>query len=82
MIIGIMLLLINAFLMFMETILKTINKLALFLVLIAGLVVLVQIIYWLPDIAQSIKRLNVAKCLESYNAQGQPPLGACGFDFK
>lgn len=65
----------------MEQKLNLINKILLALVLVGALITLVHIIYWLPKIAESTKRLNNAKCLESYNNQGQPPLGACGFDF-
>lgn len=66
----------------MEHKLNMINKFLISLVLIAFLAILIEIGYWFPGVAQSTKRLNIAKCLESYNLQGQPPLGACGFDFE
>lgn len=65
----------------MEQKLNLFNKILIVLVLIGTLITLIQIIYWFPEVAKSTKRLNNAKCLESYNNQGQPPLGACGFDF-
>jgi hypothetical protein len=66
----------------MEQKLNLLNKLLLSLLLIGTLMLLVNVVYWLPKVAESTKRLNVAECLESYNNQGQPPLGACGFDFQ
>lgn len=60
---------------------QKLNKFLLTLVLIGVIVMLVEIIYWFPSVADSTKRLNTAQCLESYNKQDQPPLGACGFRF-
>lgn len=65
---------------FMENIKQYIHIFVL-LALIVILVFFVQLIYFLPDVLTSIKRENIAQCLESYHNQGQPPLGACGFDF-
>lgn len=61
---------------------KLINNILLTPLLIALVILISCIMYWLPKISQSTINLKKAECLESYNNQGQAPLGACGYDFK
>lgn len=57
---------------------KLINSVLLSFLLLAGLILVCLMIFWMPKLAQSEIDLNKAKCLESYHNQNQPPLGACG----
>lgn len=60
---------------------KSLNAILLTLLLIGSIILMGYLIFWLPKISQSTNNLNKAKCLESYYAQGQAPLGACGYNF-
>lgn len=60
---------------------KLINNILLMILLIVAIALGAYAIFWLPKIGQSFIRVNNAQCLESYSNQGQPPMGACGFDF-
>lgn len=61
---------------------KLINTILISILLVAGIILTCYMIVWLPRISQSTDNLNKAKCLETYNNQGQAPLGACGYNFK
>lgn len=52
------------------------------ILLIAVTILVFELVYFIPKIADSNLRINYAKCLESYNSQGQPPLGLCGILLK
>ncbi|KKQ54259.1 MAG: hypothetical protein US83_C0010G0010 [Candidatus Falkowbacteria bacterium GW2011_GWC2_38_22] len=60
---------------------KIINNLLLTLLLLGSILLIAVLINWTPRIIRSTINVNNAKCLESYYNQGQPPLGACGYDF-
>lgn len=60
---------------------KLVNNLLLSILIVISIIFVFQLVIWLPKIGQSEIKMNSAKCLESYSNQGQPPLGACGFDF-
>ncbi len=60
---------------------KLINSILAAVFMAISIYLLIQLAIWLPKLSLSKHRLNNAQCLESYNNQGQPPLGACGFDF-
>ncbi len=57
------------------------NKVLLSIVLLLSIILITIVILNLPKVIDSTIKLNNAKCLESYNSQGQPPMGACGYDF-
>lgn len=61
---------------------KLLNNALLAVLLIVSIILIGIALVWLPKISQSTINLNNAKCLESYNNQGQAPLGACGYEFK
>lgn len=60
---------------------KLINNILLLGLMVLSITLVIYLLIWLPRVSQSTIQLNNAKCLESYNNQNQPPLGACGFDF-